>query len=175
MKTPEKVGPKSVMDLYPDVCQWLGNFLKDRFRQAEVDVHTLPYTPISRFLSTYSRGNCLGEWHSWNIKVDVVGFVHHADKPTDLVLVGGKNTKFTLAHLSQLLMYSRIDRPIHSFLISPVGFSLSLVSLLQEYQRRDVLEYHWEPGNIPRQVIVAQWEMTTRNLNRHTMIGGVGL
>ena len=29
MKTPEKVGPKSVVDLYPDVCQWLEDFLKD--------------------------------------------------------------------------------------------------------------------------------------------------
>ena len=145
------------MDLYPDVCQWLENFfLKDRFRQAEVDVHPLPYTPISRFLSTHNRGNFLGEWHSWNIKVDVVGFVHHADKPTDLVLVEGKNTKLTLAHLSQLLMYSRIAQPLYSFLISPAGFFASLVSLLQEYQRRDVLEYHWEPGKIARQVIVAE-------------------
>lgn len=175
MKTSEKVGPKRVMDLDPDVCQWLQNFLKDRFRQAELDVHPLPYTPISRFLSTYNRGNFSGEWVTWKIKVDVVGFVHHADKPTDLVLVECKNTKLTLAHLSQLLMYSRIARPLYSFLISSAGFSASLVSLLQEYQRRDVLEYHWEPGKLPRQVIVAEWERATCNLNRHTMIGGAGL
>ena len=175
MKTPEKVGPKRAMDLYPDVRQWLEDFLKGRFRQAEVDVHSLPHTPISRFLSTYNRGSFPGEWRSWNIKVDVVGFVHHVNKPADLVLVKRKNTKLTLAHLSQLLMYSRIARPLYSFLISPVGFSASLVSLLQHYQRRDVLEYHWEPGKLPRQVIVAEWEMATRHLNRHTMIGGVGL
>ena len=175
MKTSEKVGPKSVMDLDSDVCQWLENFLKDRFRQAEVDVHPLPYTPISRFLSTYDRGNFPGEWHSWNIKVDVVGFVHHADKPTDLVLVECKNTKLTLAHLSQLLMYSRIARPLYSFLISPVGFSASLTSLLQEYRRHDVLVYHSEAGKLPRKVIVAEWEMTSRHLNRNTMIGGAGL
>jgi len=72
-------------------------------------------------------------------------------------------------------MYSRIAQPLYSFLISPVGFSLSLVSLLEKYQRRDVLEYHWEPGKLPRQLIVAQWEMTSRHLNRHTMIGGAGL
>ena len=166
---------KSEKDMYPDVCRWLEAFLKDRFRRAEVDVHSLPHTPISRFLSTYDRGNFPGEWHSWNIKVDVVGFVHHADKPTDLVLVECKNTKLTLAHLSQLLMYSRIARPLYSFLISPAGFSRSLVSLLQEYQRRDVLEYHSEDGKLPRKVIVAEWEMTSRNLNRHTMIGGAGL
>ena len=32
MKTPEKVGPKRGMALYPDVRQWLEDFLKDRFR-----------------------------------------------------------------------------------------------------------------------------------------------
>ena len=62
MKTPEKVGPKRVMDLYPDVRQWLENFLKGRFRQAEVDVHALPHTPISRFLRTYNRGS-----FSWRV------------------------------------------------------------------------------------------------------------
>lgn len=175
MESNKRIVPKRAIDLYPDVRQWLEDFLKGRFRQAEVDVHALPHTPISRFVSTYDRGNFPGEWHSWNIKVDVVGFVHHTDKPTDLVLVECKNTKLTLAHLSQLLMYSRIARPMYSFLISPVGFSPSLVSLLQKYHRRDVLEYYWEPGKLPRQVIVAQWEMTSRHLNRHTMIGGVGL
>lgn len=86
-----------------------------------------------------------------------------------------KNTKLTLAHLSQLLGYSRIARPLYSFLISPVGFSRSLVSLLQEYHRHDVLEYHSEAGKLPRQLIIAEWEMATRHLNRHTMIGGAGL
>lgn len=166
---------KAEKDMYPDVCQWLEAFLQDRFRQAEVDVHALPHTPISRFLSTYDRGSFPGEWVTWNIKVDVVGFVHHPNRSTDLVFVECKKNKLTLAHLSQLLGYSRIARPLYSFLISPVGFSASLASLLQEYQRRDVLAYHWEAGKMPRQVIVAQWEMTGRHLNRHTMIGGAGL
>ena len=162
-------------DMYPDVRQWLEDFLKNRFRQADVNVYILPHTPISRFLSTYNCGSFPEEWRTWNIKVDVVGFVHHSNKPTDLVFVECKNTKLTLLHLSQLLGYSRIARPLYSFLISPVGFSPTLVSLLQEYHRRDVLEYHWEPGKMPREVIIAEWEMTTCNLNRHTMIGGIGL
>ena len=166
---------KSERDMYPDVRQWLEDFLKGRFRQAEVDVHALPHTPISRFVRTYNRGSFPGEWVTWNIKVDVVGFIHHPNRPTDLVFVECKNSKLTLAHLSQLLGYSRIARPLYSFLISPVGFSRSLVSLLQEYQRRDVLEYHWETGKLPRKIIIAEWEMATSNLNRHTIIEGTGI
>ena len=166
---------KAEKDMYPDVCQWLEAFLKDRFRRAEVDVHALPHTPISRFLSTYDRGSFPGEWVTWNIKVDVVGFVHHPNRSTDLVFVECKKNRLTLAHLSQLLGYSRIARPLYSFLISPAGFSASLVSLLQEYHRHDVLEYHSEAGKLPRQVIIAEWEVATRHLNRHTMIGGAGV
>ncbi|MDE0634426.1 MAG: hypothetical protein OXI43_01050 [Candidatus Poribacteria bacterium] len=166
---------KSEKDMYPDVCKWLENFLKDRFKKAHIEVYELSQKSISRFLSTYNKGNFPSEWVTWNIKVDVVGFVHHPNEPTDLVFVECKNTKLTLAHLSQLLGYSRIAQPFYSFLISPEGFSLTLVSLLQKYQRRDVLEYYWEAGKLPRQVVVAQWDMATANLNRHTMIGGTGI
>ena len=166
---------KSEKDMYPDVCQWLEAFLDDRFRQAEVDVHSLPHTPISRFLSTYDRGSFPGEWVTWNIKVDVVGFVHHPNRSTDLVFVECKKNRLTLADLSQLLGYSRIARPLYSFLISPLGFSQALASLLQEYRRHDVLVYHSEAGKLPRQLIIAEWEIAARNLNRHTMIGGAGL
>lgn len=166
---------KSEKDMYPDVCRWLEAFLKDRFRQAEVDARALPHTPISRFLSTYDRGSFPGEWVTWNIKVDVVGFVHHPNRSTDMVFVECKKNRLTLADLSQLLGYSRIARPLYSFLISPAGFSRSLVALLDEYHRHDVLVYHSEDGKLPRQVIVAEWEMATCNLNRHTMIGGAGL
>ena len=166
---------KSEKDMYPDVCKWLQDFLTNRFKKAHVEVYELSQKPISRFLRTYNRGNFPAEWVTWHIKVDVVGFVHHSNKITDLAFVECKNTTLTLAHLSQLLGYSRIAQPLYSFLVSPTGFSPTLVSLLEEYHRHDVLEYHWETGKIPRQVVVAQWDVATSNLNRHTMIGGIGI
>ena len=89
-------------DMYPDVCKWLENFLKDRFNSADLDVYELSQKPISRFLRTYNRGVFPSEWVTWNIKVDVVGFIHQPNKPTMMAFVECKNTKLTLAHLSQL-------------------------------------------------------------------------
>ncbi len=86
-----------------------------------------------------------------------------------------KNTTLSLSHLSQLLGYSRISRPLLSFLISPMGFSTTLVSLLKDYHRQDVLEYYWDDGKLPRQLILAQWDKSSLNLNRNTMIGGMGI
>lgn len=166
---------KSEKDMYPDVSIWLTNFLKDRFSKAHIEVYELSQNPISNFLRTYDQGKFPEEWVTWNIKVDVVGFVHAPNKPSALVFVECKNTKLTLAHLSQLLGYSRIAQPIYSFLVSPTGFSSTLISLLQKYQRRDVLQYYWESGKIPRQIVVAQWDRSTASLNRHNMIGGSGI
>ena len=78
MKTPEEVDPKRVMDLSPDVCQWLEDFLKDRFRQAEVmsTPSRIPQFPVFSVHTTVAT--FLESGTTWNIKVDVVGFVHHA-------------------------------------------------------------------------------------------------
>lgn len=161
--------------MYPDVCRWLEDFLKSRFKKANIAVHELSQKSISHFIRTYNQGNFPSEWVTWNIKVDVVGFIHYPNKPTELVFIECKNTTLTLAHLSQLLGYSRIARPLFSFLISTVGFSSTLVSLLKEYHRHDVLEYYWKDGQLPRQLILAQWDKSSLNLNRNTMIGGMGI
>lgn len=166
---------KSEEEMYPDVCSWLRDFLTNRCSNADIDVYALPRTPLSRFLKTYNKGKFPDEWVTWDIRVDVVGFVHHLCELTALAFVECKNTNLTLAHLSQLLGYSRIAQPLYSFLISSTGISPALLSLLQNYQRSDVLEYHWEKGRRPRNIIVTEWDKTSSNLNWHTMIGGEGI
>ena len=37
------------------------------------------------------------------------------------------------------------------------------------------LRHSENTGKTPRQIIVAEWEKATCNLNRQTMIGGVGI
>ena len=166
---------KSESDMYPDVCRWLKDFLTSRFQSADVDVYDLSQTPLSRFLRNYDKGEFPPEWVTWDIQVDVVGFIHQPQVITSLAFVECKNNKLNLSHLSQLLGYSRIAHPQFSFLISPAGFSSTLISLLRDYQRHDVLEYHWENGKRPRQVVIAEWDMIACNLNRQTMIGGTGV
>ena len=166
---------KSEAEMYPDVCRWLKRFLTNRFQNADVEVYDLSSSPLSRFLRTYSKGKFPSEWVTWDIRVDIVGFIHHSQELTSLAFVECKNTRLTLAHVSQLLGYSRIAQPLYSFLISSVGLSPTLVSLLQNYQRYDVLEYHWEKGNRPRQLILTRWDRSASNLDRHIMIGGTGV
>lgn len=111
------------------------------------------------------------EWPSWNIQVDVVGFVV-LPHSTDIAFVECKNTAITLDHLSQLLGYSRIARPLFSFLVAPQGASDSLRSLLLTFNRIDVLEYHWEPGTLSRSVVIARWDESANTIDRNTLMTG---
>ncbi|MBM3235353.1 hypothetical protein FJZ31_03530 [Candidatus Poribacteria bacterium] len=166
---------KQEKEMYPDVCQWLEQFLKSRFQRATIEVCNLSESSLSRFLTTHNMGDLSPEWVTWDIKVDVVGFIQRPNRLTSLAFVECKIVRLTIEHLSQLLGYSRIAIPVFSFLISPLGLSPKLISLLQEYRRLDVLEYHWEKGKRPRRVVVAQWDTIARNLNWQNAIGGTEL
>lgn len=159
-------------EMYPDVCKWLMDFLSNRFRLGSTEVYDLSRTSLSRFLASHNMGSLPPEWVTWDIKVDIVGFIKQSNKLTSLAFVECKITPLTLVHLSQLLGYCRIALPVFSFLISPSGLSSSLISLFHEYQRYDVLEYYWEKGEKPRRVTIAKWDTTSCNINRGNIISG---
>lgn len=162
-------------DMYPHICHWLNEFLGDQFHGANIAVHDLSKYSLSRFIATHNIAGLPDEWVTWDIKVDIVAFIQRPLMPTSLIFAECKNVPLTLAHLSQLLGYSRIAQPTLSFLLSPLGFSSALISLLREYRRYDVLEYWWEKGKVPRRIIAAQWDINARNIDRSNIIGGDGL
>ena len=156
--------------MYPDVCKWFKQFLYDRFRSSDIEVYDLSRISLSRFIIKHNIIGLPNEWVTWDIMVDVVGFIRHSNISTSLAFVECKNVLLNLSHLSQLLGYSRIASPVFSFLLSPIGISSSLNSLLREYRRTDVLEYYWEKGKYPRRLIVAKWDVNAHNINRDNII-----
>ena len=161
--------------MYPDVCLWLRQFLESHFRNANIEVYDLSKSPLSRFISTHDVGEMSPEWVTWDIRVDVVGFIRRPGQLTSLAFVECKNTHLTLAHFSQLLGYSRVAFPRFSFLISPLGLSPNLTALLRKYRRLDILEYHWPKGESPKQVVVAKWDTNACNIDRANTIPRTGL
>jgi len=157
---------KQEREMYPDVCTWFKTFLSSRFKNSSINVYDLSKISLSKFLATHESNDLPGEWVTWDIKVDIVGIIQQPNHPTSLAFVECKIIPLTLAHLSQLLGYSRITLPVFSFLISPLGMSSSLISLLKEYQRLDVLEYYWEKGRTARRVIVAKWDSMSCNITK---------
>lgn len=157
-------------DMYPSVCGWLERFLREKHPQRQVKVFDTSRQSLARLIEVNGlMANLSPEWPSWDIHVDIVGFAVSSSQ-TDLSFVECKNIPITLAHLSQLLGYSRVALPQFSFLISPRGLCDSLRSLLVTYHRMDVLEYSSEKGRFPRSIALSTWDEHASALDHGTMI-----
>lgn len=149
---------RSEKEMYPAVCQWLNVFLKGRHRGAAINVFDASRKSLARLIQeTGFFKNLPAEWQSWDIYVDVVGFAR-TSQATALAFTECKNEAITLAHLSQLLGYSRVALPHYSVLLAPQGASDAL--RLLHLGRTDVLVYHSQEGKLPHSVAVARWDET---------------
>jgi hypothetical protein len=163
---------KRESDMYPDVCEWLQRFLRDRFKKAEVSVHEVSRVSLAEFIRRSSfQAMFPPEWTTWDIHVDVVGFIEQKRR-AELAFVECKLMPITLMHFSQLLGYSRVAKPSFSFLISPRGISGSMLSLLETYHRTDVLEYVWLQGSMARTICIAKWDASAKTIDLGSCIGG---
>jgi len=163
---------KQEKDMYPSVCNWLKEFLAGRHRKAVIKVFDTSRKSLVRLIQEKRlMSNLPPEWQSWDIYVDVVGFIIHK-KTSQLAFVECKNIAVTLAHLSQLLGYSRVVLPEYSFIISPKGISDSLKSLLLTFNRIDILQYSDIQGKLPHTVSIARWDGTAGCIDNNSLITG---
>ncbi len=157
-------------EMYRPVCEWLSVFLKGRHRLADVNVFDASRSSLAKLIKQNGLDqNLPAEWPSWDIHVDVVGFVITKTQ-TRLAFVECKNVPIRLAHVSQILIYSKVAKPEYSFVVSPQGASDSLLALLVTFGRIDVLEYYQESGTLPRSVVVARWDEFARSIDYGAMI-----
>lgn len=147
--------------MYPDVKHWLHKYLQDRHPRKEVIVFESPSQRLNRLVSRLEVGGLLPpEWQSWDIQVDIVGFIRGRSS-IEMVLVECKNKPITLAHLSQVIGYCRVVNPVMGIILSPDGISDSLKKLFEVYGRQDVLIYSKPARQSARRIILAQWNSQT--------------
>lgn len=127
-------------DLYFPIKQWLLNFLKQRYKKAEIIVEDTHNISLSDFLQSINLQSKFPEFNAYDIKVDITGIINHINK-ADLVFIECKVNNIRLLDVGQLLGYSRVAMPIFSFLFSPEGISDPLQRLLKIYGRYDILDY----------------------------------
>jgi hypothetical protein len=163
---------KQEKDMYPFVREWLQGFLIARHRKAKIEVFDTSRKSLARLIQDQNlMQNLPAEWPSWDIHVDVVGFIKE-EKTANLAFVECKNTAIQLSHLSQLLGYSRVALPLYSFIVAPQGISDSLKSLLLTFNRLDILNYSYKPGQLSRSISVVKWDETANCIDSGSTISG---
>lgn len=158
--------------MYPAVCAWLTAFLTQQHSRATIQVFDSSLTKLVRLIQDQQlMANLPSQWQSWDIQVDVVGFII-TPQTTQLAFVECKVGALALIDLAQILGYSRVALPAHSFIVSPQGASDMLRQLLLTYNRLDVLQYNLPAGNTPHSIIVAKWDEPAQSIDWASIITG---
>jgi len=164
----------SEREMYQPVGEWLQQFLSNRNKNGQIRVFDASRVKLASLIQNQVLYDGLSpDWPTWDIQIDVVGFVHTANS-TVMAFVECKNVPLNLDHLAQLLGYARIARPGYAFLISPQGPNSSLTQLLKVHQRLDVLEFAYYfayyKDRMPGAIVVAKWSAQARNIAYESII-----
>lgn len=143
-------------ELYPQIAQWLSSYLISHYKKAQILVEDTHKINLSDFLVRIGMQDKFPEYSAFDIKVDVTGIINNSQK-ADLVFVECKLKSVRLLDVGQLLGYSLVARPIHSFLLSPDGISDPLHRLLKIYGRFDILKYGKELT-----LRIAKWDVAKK-------------
>jgi hypothetical protein len=157
--------------MYPDVIDWLRTKLIDRYWGSQVDVRDTHSVVLNQYIVRNGLQGFFDSniWQTYEIQVDVTAFVRHRGRGS-LVFVECKNTDITLQNLSQLLGYSRVALPIHSYLLSSTGIGSAVRTLILTYDRTDVLEYHWQRGQHPRSLVLGEFDRISKQMEMSSVL-----
>ncbi len=149
--------------LYHPICCWLTDYLQRMYPRAlSVIVEDTSRLTVATFLERNNLLRWIPVGDVFDIKVDITGAVVHQKKNKhiiDLAIVEVKVCAISLRDFSQILGYSRVVIPKHSFIISPEGWSSTLQHLIRDYKRVDILEY-----SKGKQIVVAKWDLISNSV-----------
>jgi hypothetical protein len=155
---------KSEKELYPEVIKWLEKYLKGKYPKAGIKAYDTSRQDLSDFLRRHKLHLFFPEFETYVIKVDITASIKHKDR-CDLAFVECKLGPINLKDISQLLGYSKVVKPKYSFIISPVGISSPVNTLIKIYKRYDILEY-----SQGLRLKIAQWNKATQEIDISTLL-----
>ena len=151
-------------ELYPEIIEWITKYLQSKYRNAEIKAYDTSRQDLSEFLRRHKLHSFFPEFETYIIKVDVTATIRCKDK-CYLSFVECKLNPITLNDISQILGYSKVVKPKHSFIVSPAGISAPVNSLIKIFKRYDILEYAKDYG-----IRIAQWRKTTQSIDISTLL-----
>jgi hypothetical protein len=124
-------------DLYPPMCDWLRQYLADRYKGCEIIVADTHSERLDRALQRHGINYDIAT--GIDIQIDVLGIVKNS-KDFKLFFVEAKKTSLTLKDVGQLWAYCKLIDPEEAFLLTSADLG-SLNKLLNVYNREDLLDF----------------------------------
>lgn len=152
-------------DLYPPMCIWLENYLKDKYKQGEVIVVDAHSERFDKVLQRFGIVNDLAT--GVDIQIDVLGIVTNIRGGYKLFFIEAKKTKLTLRDLGQLWAYCKLIDPEEAFLLTSANLG-SLNKLFNVFHREDLLDFG--DGKTIKKMKVGIWNTNTNSPDSASLI-----
>ena len=146
------------LDLYPPMCDWLRQYLTDKYKNYEVIVADTHSERLDRALQKFDIVYDIAT--GIDIQIDVLGIVRSKkdNKVFKLFFVEAKKTSLTLKDVGQLWAYCKLIDPEEAFLLTSADLG-SLNKLLNVYNREDLLDFG--DGKIIKKMKIGVWNLKT--------------
>ena len=141
-------------DLYPGMCEWLANYLRDKYKGYLIVVEDTHSVRLDRALRKH--GIELPQAIGVDIEIDVLGIAKKGDK-FKLFFIEAKITQLTLRDLGQLWAYCKLIDPEEAFLITSNSLG-SLDKILNALSREDLLDFG--DGKKIKKMRVGYWDVS---------------
>ena len=145
-------------DLYPPMCIWLENYLKDKYKQGKVYVVDAHSERLDKVLQKFNIVNDLAT--GIDIQIDILGIVTNIRGGYKLFFIEAKKTRLTIRDLGQLWAYCKLIDPEEAFLLTSANLG-SLNKLLNSFHREDLLDFG--NGKKKKKMKVGIWNSNTNS------------
>lgn len=151
-------------ELYEPMRTWLGDLLRSRHPRTPIEVLDTSQRSLSRVIEERGWAKQFPGWETYDVHVDIAGFICRKNI-WSISLVEVKLNAITLKDIGQLLGYCKVVQPELGVMLSPEGLSSAMSTLLNIYQRLDVLSY---ANN--RSIILGKWIVEKTDLDYQSII-----
>ncbi len=144
-------------ELYPPMCDWLRQYLIDKYKDHEVIVIDTHSERLDRALRKF--GIVYDIATGIDIQIDVLGIVK-SNRGFKLFFIEAKKTSLTLKDVGQLWAYCKLIDPEEVFLLTSADLG-SLNKLLNVYNREDLLDFG--DGKTIKKMKLGVWNLKTNS------------
>lgn len=147
-------------DLYLPMCNWLHQYLEDKYKNCKITVADTHHERLDRALHRLGiMGEVVDIATGIDIQIDVLGIVQ-SKNGIKLFFVEAKKTSLTLKDLGQLWAYCKLINPEEAFLLSSSDLG-SLNKLMNVYYREDLLDFG--DGKTIKKMKIGVWNISTNS------------
>ena len=154
------------IELYEPMRIWLGEYLGDKYKGAEIITIDSHAKTLDTYLREYDILDQYPQSIGLDIQIDILGIIKKNGN-VDLVFIEAKKNPLTLHDLGQLWSYCKLCEPLESFLLSSVSIG-SLDKLFNHLLRTDLLDFG--SGRQIKKMQVGKWDIDRNSIDPRTLV-----